>query len=36
MHVDEEGCAIRQAVDDGVIDARRYRSYLRIVAGEER
>jgi len=36
MHVDEEGCAIRQAVDDGVINARRYRSYLRIVAGEER
>ncbi len=36
MHVDEDGCAIHQAVDDGVINARRYRSYLRIVAGEER
>ena len=36
MHVDEEGCAIRQAVDDHVIDARRYKSYARIMRGEER
>jgi ribosome biogenesis GTPase / thiamine phosphate phosphatase len=36
MHLDEEGCAIRQAVDDGVINERRYKSYVRIVMGEER
>lgn len=36
MHVDEEGCAIRQAVEDGVIDEQRYTSYVRLVAGEER
>jgi ribosome biogenesis GTPase len=35
-HVDEEGCAIRQAVQDGVIDERRYKSYVRIYTGEER
>ena len=36
LHLDEEGCAIHQAVDDGVIDKRRYKSYVRIVTGEER
>lgn len=36
MHIDEEGCVIRQAVDDTVIDARRYASYVRMVTGEER
>ncbi len=36
MHLEEDGCAIRQAVDDGVINARRYRSYVRILTGEER
>jgi ribosome biogenesis GTPase / thiamine phosphate phosphatase len=36
MHSDEEGCAIRQAVDDGVINKRRYTSYVRILLGEER
>jgi len=36
MHLDEEGCAIRQAVEDKVIDERRYKSYVRIVTGEER
>ncbi len=36
QHIDEEGCAIRQAVDDGVIDERRYISYVRIATGEER
>jgi ribosome biogenesis GTPase len=36
LHVDEEGCAIRQAVEDTVIDERRYVSYVRIVTGEER
>ncbi|HEY4032595.1 MAG TPA: ribosome small subunit-dependent GTPase A [Ktedonobacteraceae bacterium] len=36
-HVDdEEGCAIIQAVDDHVIDERRYRSYVRMYTGEER
>lgn len=35
-HVDEEGCAIIQAVEDGVIDEHRYRSYVRIYNGEER
>ena len=36
QHLEEEGCAIRQAVDDGVIDSRRYKSYLRMATGEER
>ena len=36
QHIDEEDCAILQAVDDGVIDKNRYRSYVRIVTGEER
>jgi ribosome biogenesis GTPase len=35
-HIDEQGCAIIQAVADGVIDKRRYRSYVRIYSGEER
>ena len=35
-HMDEEGCAIIQAVSDGLIDERRYRSYQRIYSGEER
>ena len=36
LHIDEEGCAIRQAVDDKVINERRYISYVRIMNGEER
>ncbi len=36
MHLDEDGCAILQAVNDGVINGRRYTSYVRIVTGEER
>lgn len=36
VHIDEEGCAIRQAVVDGHIDERRYRSYVKIYNGEER
>ena len=36
LHIDEESCAIRQAVDDGVINQRRYTSYVRIATGEER
>ena len=35
-HIDEEGCAILQAVEDGVIDENRHKSYVRIVLGEER
>lgn len=35
-HIDEEGCAVLQAVGDGLIDERRYRSYTRIYLGEER
>jgi ribosome biogenesis GTPase len=35
-HIEEEGCAIIQAVEDGVIDERRYRSYVRIYNEEER
>ncbi len=35
-HIDEQGCAIRQAVADGHIDERRYRSYVKIYNGEER
>lgn len=35
-HIDEEGCAIRQAVADGLIDERRYRSYVRMYLDEER
>ena len=36
QHIDEEDCAIRQAVADTVIDKNRYKSYVRIVNGEER
>jgi ribosome biogenesis GTPase / thiamine phosphate phosphatase len=36
LHIDEDGCAIRQAVDDGVINEQRYTSYVRIATGEER
>lgn len=35
-HIDEEGCAVVQAVDEGAIDERRYRSYVRMYTGEER
>lgn len=35
-HLDEDGCAIREAVDDGLINERRYRSYSRMFTGEER
>jgi ribosome biogenesis GTPase / thiamine phosphate phosphatase len=36
MHIEEEGCAIRQAVEDGIIHERRYTSYVRLMTGEER
>ena len=35
-HIDEEGCAIIQAMQDGLIHERRYKSYVRIYTGEER
>jgi ribosome biogenesis GTPase len=35
-HIEEEGCAIVQAVDGSSIDPRRYRSYVRMYNGEER
>lgn len=35
-HIDEEGCAIIHAVDEGKIDESRYRSYVRMYLGEER
>ncbi|BCL81937.1 putative ribosome biogenesis GTPase RsgA [Ktedonobacteria bacterium brp13] len=35
-HIDEEGCAIVQAVEDGHINDERYRSYVRMYTGEER
>ncbi|WP_165423523.1 ribosome small subunit-dependent GTPase A [Ktedonosporobacter rubrisoli] len=35
-HIDEEGCAIIQAVTDGVISERRYKSYVRMYTEEER
>lgn len=36
VHSEEEGCAIIQALEDGVIDERRYRSYVRLYNEEER
>ncbi len=35
-HIDEEGCAILRAVDEDVIDERRYHSYARMYLNEER
>jgi ribosome biogenesis GTPase len=35
-HIDEAGCAILQAVKDGVISERRHKSYVRMLLGEER
>lgn len=36
LHIEVEGCAIIQALEDGVIDEGRYRSYVRMFLGEER
>jgi ribosome biogenesis GTPase len=36
LHLDEPGCAVREAVDSGVIDPLRYRSYLNIMADDNR
>lgn len=35
LHLDEPGCAVRAALERGVIDARRYASYERIARGDE-
>jgi ribosome biogenesis GTPase len=35
-HVDEDSCAIIQAVNNSIIDERRYKSYQRIYTSEER
>ena len=36
LHLDEPGCAVRTAVENGQIDFLRYRSYLNIVEGDNR
>lgn len=34
-HVNEPGCAVLQAIDEGLVSPERYRSYLRIRFGDE-
>jgi ribosome biogenesis GTPase len=34
MHAHEEPCAVKDAVADGFIDARRYESYLAMLDDE--
>jgi ribosome biogenesis GTPase len=36
LHLDEPGCAVRKAVEEGEIDFLRYRSYINIVEGDDR
>jgi ribosome biogenesis GTPase len=36
LHLDEPGCAVRKAVEEGEIDFLRYRSYLNIMEGDDR
>lgn len=36
LHLDEPGCAVRDAADSGSIDPGRYRSYLKILEDENR
>jgi ribosome biogenesis GTPase len=36
LHLDEPGCAVRSAVENGEIDFLRYRSYLNIMEGDDR
>lgn len=36
LHLDEPGCAVREAVKNGSIDYLRYRSYLNIMEGDDR
>ncbi len=35
LHLDEPGCAVRQAVEKGKIDFLRYRSYLSIIEDDD-
>jgi ribosome biogenesis GTPase / thiamine phosphate phosphatase len=36
LHLDEPGCAVRNAVETGEIDPLRYRSYINIIEDEHR
>ncbi|MBE3084771.1 MAG: ribosome small subunit-dependent GTPase A [Bacteroidetes bacterium] len=36
LHLDEPGCAVRSAVENGGIDFLRYKSYLNIMEGDNR
>jgi ribosome biogenesis GTPase / thiamine phosphate phosphatase len=36
LHLDEPGCAVRKAVENGDIDFLRYKSYLNIMDGDDR
>jgi len=36
LHLDEPGCAVRNAVEEGEIDSLRYRSYLNIIGDDNR
>ena len=36
LHLDEPGCAVRDAVQEGIIDPLRYRSYVNILEDENR
>jgi ribosome biogenesis GTPase len=36
LHIDEPGCAVREAVEKGGIDFLRYKSYLNIMEGDDR
>jgi ribosome biogenesis GTPase len=36
LHLDEPGCAVRRAVENGSIDFMRYRSYINIIEDDNR
>lgn len=36
LHLDEPGCAVRKAVDEGLIEPTRYRSYINIMLDDNR
>jgi ribosome biogenesis GTPase len=36
LHLDEPGCAVREAIEKGIIDPLRYRSYVNILEDENR
>jgi ribosome biogenesis GTPase len=36
LHLDEPGCAVRNAVETGEVDPLRYRSYINILEGDDR